>query len=152
MTEGCNNKGLIETLLPITDAILGVRDSIGAVIRPVYFVTRTWYKDQNHTIQSNDKSGFAQDVTAQMLPSPQIVDLTQEIRAREGGVVKNGDIMLKSVSRNSFNESQLDGSSSSKSVEKLFMVGVKMYQVVKVTEKYVTWNVVLKELTNQTRY
>lgn len=148
----CKNGNLIASLLPNVDAILGVRDSIGAVIQPTYFLTRTWYTSSAYSTQSVDKSGFAKDVTVQMLPSPQIVDLAQDIKTKAGGVVKNGDIMLKGVSRNSFNEAALDGSSPAKNVEKLYVVGVKVYQVVKVTEKYVTWNIVLKELTNQTRY
>ena len=147
-----SGNGLIATLLPNVDAILGVRDSIGAVIQPTYFLTRTWYTDTTYTTQSTSKAGFAKDVTVQMLPSPQIVDLKQQIKTKSGGVVKNGDIMLKGVSRNSFNESALDGSSSAKNIEKLYVVGVKVYQVVDITEKYVTWNIVLKELTNQTRY
>lgn len=148
----CKNGNLIASLLPNVDAILGVRDSIGAVIRPVYFLTRTWYTTSTFQTQSTDVGGFAKDVVEQLLPSPQIVDLTQDIKVKAGGVVKNGDIILKGVSRNSFNESDLDGTSPANNVECLYIVGAKVYQVVKVTEKYVTWNIVLKELTNQTRY
>jgi hypothetical protein len=144
--------GILASLLPGINSILSIRDSIGASKQPVYFLNRTWFTDGTFTVQSTDISGSAKDVLTQMLPSPQIVTLTQEIKAREGGTVKNGDIMLKMISQESFNEAALDGSSSANNVENLFIVGVKVYQVVKVTQEYVTWNLVLKELTNQTRY
>lgn len=144
--------GLINSLLPNVNTILGVRDSIGAVKQPVYFVKRTWYADANHTTPSSDLSGYAKDVTTQMLPSPLVVDFKQNLKAREGGMVKNGDIRLTGVSLFSFNESKLDGSSSEANVENLFKVGVKMYQVVDLSQDYVTWKITLKELTNQTIY
>lgn len=148
----CENKGILDSLLPSVDSILGIRDSIGAVIRPVFFLTRTWYQDSDHTSQSSDISGYAKDVVVQMLPSPKVVDITQEIRTREGGSVNNGDVMLNSVSRSKYRFEELDGSSSANNIEQLYVVGVKVYQVVKVTEQYLTWRIILKELTNQTRY
>lgn len=149
----CKPVGLIEALLPVTNSILGIRDSIGAVIQPVYFLTRTWYTDGTFTSAStNAGEGVAKDNVKQMLPSPQIVQLKQDLRLKEGGMAKNGDIMLKMISRDSYHESDLDGSSTAGNVEQLYVVGVKVYQVISVTESYVTWNVTIRELTNQTRY
>lgn len=146
------SEGIIDSLLPSVDSILGIRDSIGAVIKPTFFLTRTWYTDATYRTLSNGIEGFPKDVIVKLLPSPKITEITQDIKAREGGAVKNGDIMLDSVSRSKFKESDLDGSSPSTNIEKLYVVGDKIYQVVKVAEKYLTWRIVLKELTNQTRY
>lgn len=145
--------GLIDSLLDCVNCTLGVRDSIGAVLKPVYFVRRTWYADSGHTIFADQiGESYAVDVATQMLPSPGIKEITQDIRIREGGVFKSGDIILTSVSKESYDESDLDGSSSAKYIENLYLVGDKMYWVVNIKEKYVTWSVLLRELTNQARY
>lgn len=138
-------KGIIDALLPVADSILGIRDSVGAVIDPVFFITRTW-----SGMAPGD--GSAVDTKVQMLPSPGIKNYAQDIRLKEGGAIKAGDIVLFDVSRNKFQESDLDGTSQSPRVEKFFLVGQKLYQVINLAKRYVTWDVQLRELTNQTRY
>lgn len=137
--------GIISDLLPAIDSILGVRDDIGAVIQPVYFVTRTW---SGGAIGE----GTPTDAEVQMLPSPGLKNFSHDVRLREGGVIKAGDIILQNVSKNSYNEAELDGTSSGDGVEKLYRVGEKLYQVINVVEKYVTWDVQLRALSNQRRY
>lgn len=144
--------GIIESLLPAIDSILGVRDSIGAVIKPVYLVTRRWYTDEQRTIQATEIGGYALDIEEQMLPSPQLVNLGQKNRVREGGTYQDGDILLKNVSKNSYDESDLDGSSTAANVEKFYRVGEQIFQVIGITPKYVTWDVALRPLTDQSRY
>lgn len=144
--------GIVNALLPRINSILGVRDSIGAIIRPVYFVTRQWYVDQALTIKNNQPEGFAKDTTVQLLPTPMLKDFSQDIRLREGGTVKAGDIVLRGVSKASYKEADIDGTTSDTGVQKFYLVGDKLYQVINVTEKYVTWDVQIRELTNQTRY
>lgn len=143
----------INSLLPNIDAVLAIRDSIGINKQPVYFLTRVWWTDDTYTTQSDQiGDGVPKDTLSRMVPSPRIVDLSQSLNLREGGVVKQGDIILRDVSKNTYSESQLDGSSQALNVEKLFLVGVKVYQVISLTEGYVTWKIQLRELTNQTRY
>lgn len=137
--------GIIDSMLPCADSILGIRDSIGATIKLVYLVTRTW----SGAIPGD---GTAVDTEVQMLPSPGIQDLSQDLRIKEGGAVKAGDIFLRNVSRNSYTETQLDGSSASANIEKFYRVGDKLYQVISVTESYLTWKIQLRQMSNQTRY
>lgn len=137
--------GIIDSLLPAIDSILGVRDSAGAVIDPVYFITRTWSGTQ-------PGDGTAVDTQVQMLPSPGLKNYSQDLRLREGGSVKAGDIILKNVSRNSYTEAQLDGSSSAANIQKFYLVGAKLYQAISVAKNYVTWDVQIRELSDQTRY
>lgn len=145
MTVQTNDHGLLATILPSIDACLSVRDSAGVVFKKVYLLTRTWSGTQ-------PGDGSATDKSVQMLPSPGVKDYSQDVRLREGGSVKAGDIVLKNVSKNSFQLSQLDGTSTAGNIEQLFLVGDKVYNVINVTEKPVTWDVQLRELTNQTRY
>lgn len=141
---GPGNQPVIDSLLPVIDTILGVRDSIGAVIQAVYFVTRTWSGTQ-------PGDGTAKDVETRMIPSPGLKNFSHDLRLKEGGAIKQGDIFLTHVSRN-FLESQLDGSSPAANIEKFFRVGEYIYQVINVQEKYVTFDVQLRRLSNQTRY
>lgn len=134
------------------DAILGIRDATGLTKQPVFFVKRTWFSDSGKTNPSGGAEGYATDAVTQLLPTPGIKNFSQDIRLREGGAVKSGDIILTGVSGNRFTEGQLDGSSSAANVENLFLVGGKLYQVINVTKKYVTFQVQLRELSNQTRY
>lgn len=145
-------KGFIEAMLPAIDAALGVRDAVGAVILPVYLVTRIYYSDSGLTVPNNQPEGYAQDMQKQVLPSPMIVQYKQDLRLREGGAVKAGDIVLKSISKNLYKESDLDGSTPSANIQKLFLIGDKLYQVISVTQKYLTFEVQVRELNDHTRY
>lgn len=148
-----SGKGIIDSLLPASDAIFGIRDSIGAVIKPVFLVTRSWYTDEDLTVASSQVGeGFGDDKEVPLLPSPRLKNFAQDIRLKEGGSIKAGDIILSNVSKNSYDESDLDASVSDANVEKLYRVGDKIYQVINIYEKYVSWNVQLRELTNQARY
>lgn len=145
-------QGIIDSLMPAVDSILGVRDAVGAVIQPVYLVTRLWFSNAARTTPATEIGGYARDIEAQMLPSPGLKDFSQDIRIKEGGAVKSGDIILQHVSKNSYALADLDGTVSAANEEKLYRVGSKLYQVINVREDYVTWHVQLRELTNQTRY
>lgn len=144
--------GIVKSLLPSIDAILGVRDSIGAIIQPVYLVTRQWYTDIGLTTPASQPEGYAKDTVVQLLPSPGMKSFNQDVRLREGGAIKAGDIVLTGVSRNKYQQCNLDGTTPNKGVELLYMLGQTMYQVINVTQKYVTFDVQIRELTDQQRY
>jgi hypothetical protein len=136
---------LIDSLKDCIDSVLGVRDSIGAVLKPVSLVKRTWEGDR-------PGNGEASEEKTQVLPSPRIVALDKNLKAVEIGVVKSGDIEIRQVSKNQFPSiAEVDGSSPARNVEMLFEVGTDLYQVIKVSEHYLWWNIQLRRLTDQTR-
>lgn len=131
--------GLINSLLGVADSILGVRDAIGAVIEPVYVVTRTWTGTQ-------PGDGSATDVTVQLLPSPQLVNLTNTSKPGSAGTVENASIMLKGVSKQSYPaKGDVDMTSNAANVEKFYKLRGRLYNVTSVEESYITWNVRIKE-------
>lgn len=144
--------GLIDDLKESIDDILAVRDDIGAVLQPVFFVTRTWYTDAELTTQATEIGGYAADVEVRMRPSPGIKEFAHDLRLREGGMIKQGDILLTNISGNKFDLEDLNGSSPAANVEKLFRVGDSIYQPIMPHQKYVTWDLQLRRLSNQTRY
>lgn len=138
---------LIDSLLPNLDDSLGVRDSIGAVLHTVSFVTRTWEGGKK------PGEGTPKDVVVQMLPTPFLKDYSHDLRLREGGMVKQGDIIMKNVSKHKYpTEDLVDGTTSAKSIEKFYLIDDRLYTVINVKEGYVTWDIQIRKLSNQTRY
>lgn len=134
---------IVDDILPDTDDLLSIRDDIGAALKEVYIVTRTW---------SGEELGAGQpsEIKERMLPSPHIVEFSHSLRIREGGAVKQGDILLKMVSKNKYpNLSDVDLSGLPLNVEKLYEVGGKLYRPISVTERYVTWRVLLRPISSK---
>jgi hypothetical protein len=140
------NNPLLDALLPNVDCVLGVRDSIGAVLHPVYIVTRTWTGKE-------PGSGMASEVVVQVLPTPAIQQFAFDLKITEGGAVKQGDVLLKGISKRQYPDSQgLDNKTGAKNVERFFLIDEKLYTVINIRENYVTWDVQIRKLSNQTRY
>lgn len=129
--------GLVDDIKAVVDDILGIRDEIGALKHPIYILTRTWPGQKG--------VGTPVDTTEQILPSPNLVDLSLRITPKEAGNVKQGDILLKMISKNKYTEAQINCSSGNALVEKWYYIGGHLYEVVNVVEDYVYFNVLLKK-------
>lgn len=138
--------GIVSDILSITDDILGLRDDLGALKHPIYILTRTWAGQEIG-------DGAAVDSSAQILPTPYLVDYSHSIKLREGGAIREGDIVLKMISKQSYpNEDQIDCSTATKKIEKFYYINGKMYEVISVTSEYVYWNVHLRRTAKQITY
>ena len=136
---------VVKGVLDNVNSILGLRDELGAALKPVYIITRSWSG-------SELGDGDPTESRIQMLPSPRVVEFKHDVRLVEGGNVKAGDILLKQVSKQTYtHENQLDGSSCNQTTEMLYEVGGILYRVINVRERHVTWNVLLRRLSNPTR-
>ncbi len=128
------------------DCVLGVRDSIGASIADVSIVHRKWSG-------SKIGEGEATETVTKMLPTPGIKLFNHDLRIKEGGTVQSKDILLTSISQHKYPEqSMIDGTKPDKLVEVMYDVGGRLYQVVSVEQHLVTWNVLLREISDQRRY
>lgn len=123
-------------LIEDIDSILSLRDEIGAVKAPVYIVTRTW----------KEKKGIGDftETKNQILPSPRIFDLSHDSRIREGGVVKQGDLILKMISKESYQEKDIDLSVTDDKTEKFYLIKNGLYELVSLIDKYVVFQVHLR--------
>lgn len=146
--------GIIASLLGSVDSILGVRDNMGAATQPIHIVTRTWYADAGFTTNATQVGeGYPKDTQVALLPSPGIKNFSQNIHLREGGAVQQGDIILANVSKNKYpTKDSLMNTTAQPNVELFYLVNDKLYTVINVAEKYITWDVQIRELSNQTRY
>jgi len=137
---------LIDSLMPGLNQILGIRDQIGAGLKKVSFVTRTWTG-----FEPGD--GQAQDTVQPIDPTPMIVDFSHNERIQSGGVIQQGDVLLRHISKKSYPQKEMvDGLSLDKSVEKFYDIGGSLYQVISVKENHLTWDVQVRRLSDQTRY
>lgn len=135
---------LIKCLSKASDCILGVRDNVGAALKEVFIVTRTWSGDR-------PGNGQPEDEVCQLLPTPRIVDYSHSIRLQEHGAVKQGDIILKGISKHKYpNEDTVRGKTSERNVEIFYRLGDdELYKVIEVVEKHLTWNVQIRRLSAQ---
>jgi hypothetical protein len=134
--------GILDGLIDCSDAILGIRDDIGAKVSDVYLVTRTWSG-------ARVGAGECQDTEVQISPTPWVVDLSNDHRVKEGGAVQNGDIELRQISKKNYPlKTDIDATTTG-SVEKFYKISGVLYQVVKVSEKYITWSVQLRRRSDQ---
>lgn len=141
-----NPNGVVGSLKDSVDDILGLRDSLGAALMPVYFVERQWTGDE-----SGD--GTATETTEQVLPSPRIVSMSDDSRVMEGGAIQLDDILLKGISKNKYpSKVDVDGTTDDQSIERFYEIDGQLYGVINVTEKHLTWNVQVRKLSNQKRH
>lgn len=120
-------------LIDNVDSILSLRDEIGAVKSPVFIVTRVW----------NETKGIGQptETRVQILPSPRIVELSHDMRLREGGFMKQGDVILKMISKESYKESDIDLSVPNDKTEKFYLIKNSLFEIISVVDKYVVFQV-----------
>jgi len=137
--------GIVDDILSVTNDILGLRDDLGAIKHPIYILTRVWSGSERG-------SGTPSDSVTQLLPTPYLVDLSHNMNLREGGTLKQGDLLLKMISKKTYQESQIDCSTGDSLTEKWYYVKGLLYEVVSVTEEYVYFNVQVRKATKQNIY
>lgn len=137
---------LIKSLLPSADSILGLRQQIGVVIHAVFILTRTWP-------YSRVGEGTPDDVVEKISPSPKLKEYTHDIRLVEGGAVRQGDIVIQGLSKYQYPvEDMINAKTPSENIERFYLIDERLYQIIQVKEKYVTWDIQVRKLSNQTRY
>jgi len=137
---------LIDSLMPVIDDILSLRDQLGVALKKVGIVTRTWEGFE-------PGEGKARDSYDQILPTPEIVDFSHRQRIQTGGAVQQGDIILKHLSKKTYpQKSLIDCSTTEKKIEKFYDLGGELYQVISVKEDHFTWDVQVRKLSDQSRY
>lgn len=136
----------ISDIQDVFDEAVQARNEIGAILSEVYIVTRKWTGAQ-------PGSGIATECKQIIFPAPWIIDLSQDLRLREGGVVHQGDILLKQVSRKRYpKETDINCTSLDPKVEKFIEIDGYLYHVINVKKTYADWNIQVRRLVDQTRH
>lgn len=135
----------IDGLEDITDDALQVRDEIGAIKAETKIIHRTWSG-------SRVGEGTPTEIETAVYPSPYIVDLSHSLRLQQGGTYKQGDVLLKHLSKKRYAENQINGRGLAKNQEFFFEVGGVLYTVIEVVQHYTWFNVQIRRATDQRRY
>ena len=86
---------ITDCILDAVDEALQVREDIGVYKAQVFITTRTWSGKQIGR-------GVPTDVHELMRPFPGIKEFSHDLRVKEGGTIKAGDILLTSISMKSY--------------------------------------------------
>lgn len=132
---------LREGLKGCVDAALSVRDKIGAKFHDVFIVTRTWTGE-------DIGDGVSSETEIQVLPTPQIVDYSMDIRLQTGSSIRQGDLILKGISCNKFELKDLHTQTEQDQVEKFYKINNEFYDVIRIRERFVTFEVHVRK-TNE---
>ena len=128
------------SLTKCIDSVLGICESIGADIKKVEIITRTWAGER-------PGDGTFEDISEGMNPLPCIKDLSHDVRVTEGGAVKQGDLILTGVSRNTYpEEDSLRTDTGTRNVEKFYKIGDHYYRTINIKERLVTWEVHVRKV------
>ena len=137
---------LVDEILSDTDDILGLRDELGAGKHDVYILTRKWSESLG--------KGFATDSIEKLYPTPFITDYSHDLRIRENGMIKQGDLNLKHISKQSYpDESMIDCTvSDPATTEKFYYINSRLYTITSIVGSYVYWNVMVRKAAKQKVY
>lgn len=102
---------LVEDLKSVVSSIYEIRDDIGAKKANIYF-----YKKE---IQDNGDDIITWE---QVLPSPNIVDLSQNLDLKEGGILGDQELFLKGIPINDFNATDLETDTDNPNVIKYWVI------------------------------
>lgn len=142
MSKDCISPLIDGCLLDCIDDALAIRDEIGAYKSKVYITKRSW---SGNIIGE----GTPTDVDTQIYPTPEIVEYKHDIRLKDGGSIRNGDIALKSVSRKRYTEDDMALKSNDPSVELFFKICGKLYESISVKRGHATMDVMVRRLSSQ---
>lgn len=132
--------GLISDLTKVANDILGVRDTIGAAIHKVYIVKRTWTSGEVG-------SGTPVESVSTVKPSPGLKNLDHDFKEMAAGAAQVGDIILYGVSKQNYpTRSMVAFDDLTIGVEKFYRIDGKLYSVVSVVEKYITWDIHVRRI------
>lgn len=134
---------LVESMTGCVDSILSIREKLGADLRHVYLVTRTW-------TGRTPGEGTYTDAVEEIKPVPALRELKHDRRVKDGGTATEGDLLIYHISKNQYpTDDLLSCASSAKNIEKFYKIGKFTYTVLKIQERYITWDIEVRRRTDQ---
>ena len=138
---------MITDLIANSDAILGIRQALGAEKHTAYLLTRTWAGGEIG-------EGAPTDAIEAITPAPNLQEYPHDIAERTGGKIEQGTIKLKMVSKKNYTREvlNLENPTRNKGLEKFYYINEKLYTVIGISEYQIHWNVTLKKSSNKKVY
>lgn len=128
---------LVQRLRAKADRFFSVRERVGYK-QKVFLLTRTWQGPRVGV-------GSPVDAVVRIKPAPGIRDLSHRRQVTTHGQTIEGDIVLTGIAFNNYNEELLGNTTNTPLTEKFYLIDGKTYSVANVSQKFVSWEVVLKK-------
>lgn len=104
----------------------------------VYLLTRTW--------KERTGRGKPIDKLVKVDPNPYIADYSHSLRIKEGGKIKQGDLIIKYLPKNLYpTEDTVNCKTKSELEEKFYVLEDELYEVISVVKGYAYWNVQIRK-------
>ena len=122
----------------IVDCFTDLRDELGFGIADVFIVERQWRGERIGDGPFTDK--------IEKMPTPEIRDLSHDVRVSEAGAYKSGDLILRNISKDRFEEDELRTDTGVDNKEKFIKVGNHFYRTIHIKERLVTWEIHIRKV------
>jgi len=134
---------LLDDVAIDVDSALKTIEGLEIYKTKVYLLTRTWLARKGR--------GNPVDVITKIDPNPYISDYSHSQRIREGGSIKQGDLIIKYLPFNIFPlESDVNNKTGSDLIEKYYVLDNELYEVISIVKGYAYWNVQIRK-TNKNK-
>lgn len=139
------------------DCALGIRDDLGLALHETYILKRVkGGSNEDAELQGFDDAIESVDtIETQILPSPRIVDYSQAFKALQGGNYKQGDIILKQISKNLFDRDTVElkrKDGEDENTERYYFINNELYTIVNISEKYFWFDIHLRKCDDNRTY
>ncbi len=145
-SKSCGDELLDDCLREAIDCALQARDEAGVNIAKTFILIRVW---------SGENIGYGEptDTLTLMSPSPSIREIKKDFTLKNVGMVRSGDVMLKSISFSVFaNEDEARLVTPEAYIEKFFSIDGVLYRPISVTRNFATWNMVIRPIIDDRTY
>jgi hypothetical protein len=107
----------------------------------VYLVTKAW----------PERIGRDEPVIEKVKvdPNPYIGDFNHDLRLREGGKIKQGDLMLKYIPFSKYpSEDDVNCKTDSELIQKYYYIDGYLYNVISISKGWAYWNIQIRKANN----
>jgi hypothetical protein len=135
-----SSKAFKNSLTRSLNSVLRVRDNLGLAKAEVKFLTRTW-------TGKRPGEGSVSDVIIPVIPSPSIIDYSHKLAIVQAGAIRQGDLILKHLSKDKFSREELLNQTKSPAIESFWDVNGILYKGVSCTDHLFSWSLQIRPVT-----
>ncbi len=133
---------LLDDVAKDVQGALETIESLDIYKSKVYLLTRTWKERKGR--------GKPTDELTKVDPNPFISDYSHSLRLKEGGNIKQGDLIIKYLPKNLFpDENSVNLISNDEKIEKFYVLEKELYETVSIIKGYAYWNVQIRKTSKK---
>lgn len=145
---------LVSELISSLDSVLKIREDLGAEKHFVYILKRE--NPAPKELEGFGEKGQIKDILElKIFPSPRIMDYSHSLRLKEGGNIRQGDLVLKMISKNQYKKEDIDlslKSGESKEIQRYYYINKEIYNLISITEDHCWFNIQVRKVSDSKVY